>query len=190
MKIKEIIPFTNSIYLIEDLGIDTHQFISSILKDKELGEFSYSRNHGHQTIDYTVIKSNYQDIFNKIIPIADTIIKSWGINCSASLVKYWTNIDYNMGFGNSHSHINCILSGVFYSKIPDGCGKIIFERPDPQEYYYKSESPNEYSYKSFEFNPIENCALLFPAYIKHRIEQHYIKNNEFRVSTSFDFSFK
>jgi uncharacterized protein (TIGR02466 family) len=189
MIVKEIVPFVNSIYLVEDLQIDLHKFVSSILKDKEAGEFSYLRNNGYQTIDYTEVKSNYQDLFNNITLIADNIIKSWGIPGSATLVKYWTNIDYNMGFGNSHSHINCVLSGVFYSKVPDGCGKIIFERPDPQEYYYKTNTMNEYSFKTFEVQPVENCVLLFPAYMKHRIEQHYLKEGDFRVSTSFDFNF-
>ena len=80
------------------------------------------------------------------------------------------------------------MSGVFYVNVPEGSGNITFERPDNQECFFKADNRNPYSFATYTLPARENMLVLFPSFIKHRVEIHKIKNNEKRISIAFDYS--
>jgi uncharacterized protein (TIGR02466 family) len=106
------------------------------------------------------------------------------------MTKYWVNVDADNSYGLSHCHYNSLLSGVFYIQVPAGSGSIVFERPDHQEHCFKSDLVTPYTTQSFEIKPTENMLLLFPSFIKHRINLHQFNNTgDERISISFDYQY-
>jgi uncharacterized protein (TIGR02466 family) len=190
MFVRQLTPFVNSIYEIQDLQVNldlVNSKITDLLKQPELW---YLRNHGLQTYNLIEILPEFEEIFTNLTPVAQEIINSWGINHTVKLKLYFINVDRRYSYSASHLHANCILSGVFYTKIPKQSGNIVFERPDSQETYFKlhNGSSNPYSDKTYSITPHDNMALLFPPYLKHRVDLSLIDDNDSRISIAFDYS--
>jgi uncharacterized protein (TIGR02466 family) len=190
MIFNEITPFTNSLYQFLDVGVDIDELNRSIEQRLETHiDWIKRGDNRFKTPDCHLITSEFQDLFNKISPIACDIIKSWGITAPVGLKRYWIQVDHNDGYAHAHSHTNCLLSGVFYSSMPEGAGNIVFERPDPQEYYFKGYDTTPYSFKNYWIKPEENMALFFPSYIRHRVDFHKFTTNKKRIAIAYDYGF-
>lgn len=185
----EIQPFVNSIYAVEDLGINLSPIKSAIdlsLLDTELW---YERITGGQQTRNILLK-DFPDlalIFNQVTPLVVDIVRSWGITIPIKLKHFFINSDNAGSYTTSHCHYGSILSGVFYIQVPEQSGNITFERPDNQEHHFKGQELNAYSYAFFTIPPKENMLLMFPSFIKHRVELHKFNHNEKRISISFDY---
>jgi hypothetical protein len=144
---------------------------------------------GLQTTNFTVLEHNdLDDIFTYLRLLVDEISNIWGIDRKLKLTNYWINLDKKHSYMNPHYHTEGIISGVVYLKVPKNCGPIVFERPDIQEHYFEADQPTEYSFKNFSVNPKKNTVLLFPSYIKHRVEQNLTDDvDDQRISLSFNY---
>jgi len=76
------------------------------------------------------------------------------------------------------------LSGVFYVKVPQNSGDIIFHDPRPhisgapdQEYYYDA-------HPSLLYPSLEGDLLLFPSWLEHEVQEN--NSDEVRISISFN----
>jgi uncharacterized protein (TIGR02466 family) len=188
----EIQPFVNSIYAVENLGIDLTAIKSEI--DSSLYDSSLWFNRitdGKQTHNLSLTAfPNLQPIFSQIEPLIDHILKTWGVTIPVKLKHFLINIDEANTYTTSHCHYDSIISGVFYIQVPESSGNITFERPDNQEYMFKGQELTPYTYSFFTLPPSENMLLLFPSFIKHRVELHKFENTEKRISISFDYGAK
>lgn len=188
---REVQPFVNSIYEIHDLCLELEPIRNRVeeLLCTDCGWIN--RNTGKQTQNITSLEDPVIiPIFDKITPIVKSIFTSWGIQSDPKLNLYFINVDKFGGYSNSHSHINCALSGVVYVTIPENSGNIIFTRPDAQEYQFKVlGSNNPYTASAYTVTPRENMALLFPSFVKHTVEPHLFSPDDKRVSIAFDYTF-
>ena len=89
-----------------------------------------------------------------------------------------------------HSHPNCILSGVFYLKIPDSAPPIIFN--DPRDHYKYIQYPVKFGnprdmYKllpEYVINPTEGLILMWPSWLEHQVPSS--KCSEERIAVAFN----
>ena len=105
------------------------------------------------------------------------------------ICNMWVNINSYKDYNAEHSHAQCILSGVYYVKIPGPSGGIRFIHPGGDMMgcnwsdVEKSDS-NHYNSEHWTFDPKENILFLFPSWLKHNVLPHLGK--EERVSISFN----
>ena len=104
-------------------------------------------------------------------------------------VDGWTNINFPGSFNTSHTHPNCHLSGVFWIKVPDNSGDIIFEDPNNFNKFVELESytedfKNYFGCSRIMHSPEEGQIFIFPSYLVHMVD----KNNscEDRISYAFN----
>lgn len=103
----------------------------------------------------------------------------------------WANLHKQGQVTGEHSHcggaIKAHISSVFYFKKPEESGNIEFV--DPLEYIHKMTPAHQYDetngamYK--EINAKQFDLLLFPSWLKHRVQPN--KTNEDRVAISMNF---
>ena len=117
--------------------------------------------------------------------IATKIHRLWKISQSAELVNMWFNINKKDGYNISHFHPHCTMSAVFYAKVPENSGNIVFQRSDIQGHYFHSYEETPYTYDTFSFYPQEGMFLIFPSYLSHSVEPN--ESDEDRISLAFNF---
>lgn len=89
-----------------------------------------------------------------------------------------------------HAHPNCILSGVFYLKIPEIAPPIIFN--DPRDHYKYIQYPVKFGnprekYKllsEYVINPTEGMILFWPSWLEHQVPSS--KCSEERIAVAFN----
>ena len=85
---------------------------------------------------------------------------------------------------NHDPHSGTFMSGVFYVKCPEGCGKIRFYDPRPNintafdMRYYNDANTN------YWFAPVANTLIMFPAWLEHAVDPN--QSQEERISISFN----
>ena len=100
----------------------------------------------------------------------------------------WLNVNPPLSYNIPHVHPNCILSGVYYFKVPLNSGNLVLKHPS------QSKAFDEYNYKAYNcFNsalynitPIENKLYIFSNDLEHYVEPNY--SNDTRISVSFNLS--
>ena len=188
--VKELQPFLNPIYQVDNLLPDIKLLKSSVktMIDRP-ALWKPTASGGFQTDDLSeVFDDAYFELLSKVGSLVSQVGKSWNIPQQLELISYWTNIKYDKHFGVSHLHPNSIISGVFYVTVPFGSGGITFERPDNQELCFRVVDANAYSCKHFTIESKENMLLLFPSFMRHRIEVNKFQNaNDQRISISFNY---
>jgi uncharacterized protein (TIGR02466 family) len=102
----------------------------------------------------------------------------------------WTNINIPGSFNTSHNHPNCHLSGVFWIKIPDNSGDIVFDDPNNFNKFVEFQSYDEDFKNHFgcsrgiKHSPKEGQILIFPSYLEHMVD----RNNSFEDRISYAFN--
>jgi len=115
-------------------------------------------------------------------------------NVVQSIANTWVNINEKNHWNEWHLHPGATLSGVYYIKH-DGCvenGNILFKHPVNQFTYIITnhwpleliKKHNEVTSKEISFTPKSNMLLLFPSWLKHKVQVNL--KNESRISLSFN----
>ena len=107
-----------------------------------------------------------------------------------SIDNIWVNINGYKDSNKTHSHPQCILSGVYYVKTPKNSGNIFFNNTsdDVIQHSWQKNLFNNYNcYNSPEwFLPsLEGYIYLFPSWLKHYVEPNMNEKEE-RISLSFN----
>lgn len=104
-------------------------------------------------------------------------------------INMWVNINGKGNYNVVHNHgpyKGTVLSGVFYVKCPESCGKIKFY--DPRNFL--TDAPDMEYYNDGDtywyFEPSENKLLLFPAWLYHSVDPN--QSDEDRISVAFNVS--
>jgi uncharacterized protein (TIGR02466 family) len=177
--------FFTSVYSTE-LDINIDQLVSLALEQSYIDRQKCT---GKQTNNFLLYDHpQIIPLFKDIQIFVNEITERWGIAKKLKVKNYWFNIHEKGHYGNSHYHREGIISGVLYLKSPQDCGKIVFERTDLQEHYFEADNVTEYSYKNYSYEPKVGRLLLFPSYLKHRIESNNTKDDDDkRISLSFNY---
>jgi uncharacterized protein (TIGR02466 family) len=111
-------------------------------------------------------------------------------NCNFKIDAMWININQKGNYNACHDHPGSILSGVFWVKSSDNCGKLTFHSKSSfMEYELIKNIDDDIAksfnyYEEFEFTPIEGSLVIFPAHLMHDVEPN--DSDEDRISISFN----
>jgi uncharacterized protein (TIGR02466 family) len=168
---------------------------------KKLSDFSnkiFDKQKGRNVSNFGGFQSNdlkiEEPVLNSLIKeielnsniINDTILK---INSRLSLKNIWININKFKDFNIIHNHPFSKLSGVFYIKIPENSGDLLFANETEIGCFIKNEDIiefNNYNSSTWSIKPEENVLYLFPSWLNHYVKPNL--SNEKRISISFNLS--
>ena len=137
---------------------------------------------GYQGIDFDRF---YPDFSNHAIKSMPTKILSDQLT-----VKSWINFNYKGHFNIKHQHFNpnIVLSGVYYFKVPEKGGKIIFHDPRTPlirigKDFQMFGDQNEYN-GNYMIEPKDNMIIFFPSWFEHSVQSS--RSDEPRISIEFN----
>lgn len=109
------------------------------------------------------------------------------VDKSLSIEQSWINIfkDQDLIGIHEHGYQPNTLSGVYYHKAPNGCGRISFKSPNPFVISFPHQSEDYFNL--FNVEPEEGLILLFPSWLLHKVEPN--RCGEPRCSLAFNISF-
>ena len=175
-----------------DLDIKKLQPFCNEYQQKDTGRI-FSNVGGYQSKDLSLADEALQPLIKEINTHSSKFAKEFINNNEQVLSNMWININSYKDINKSHSHPGVDISGVYYVKTPDNCGKLVFENPaiDVFAYYQinllsnEPKAYNEYNSPTWWKDAIENHLLLFPSWLKHYVDANLNKTEE-RISISFN----
>lgn len=106
-------------------------------------------------------------------------------NKSAKIKCSWINIAEKGSRHDIHSHPGYDIAGVYYFRVSESQGGIIFNNPNPL--VYNCNFPEgQMTPMSMEIIPLDGDLFLFPAWLQHGTRAN--KTDDPRVSISFNIS--
>ena len=156
------------------------------LRDKEKTGRNASNRGGWQSQPFPIDGGDvFQDLLINIISNIPSFKKNIDVKCDA-----WVNINPSGSFNVKHCHPNCHVAGVFWIKIPENSGDIVFISPhdftsfiEMHSYTDKFKEDTNY-YHNYSLPATEGSLLLFPSHLQHKVEEN--KSDEDRISMSFN----
>jgi uncharacterized protein (TIGR02466 family) len=153
-----------------------------------------SNRMGWQSFGYT------QDLFPRIFkPIIDEIDKNVldyykfiGVEKLVQVKQFWINVNRRNSYNIEHTHPGSVASGTFYLKVPKNSGNIVFCRNDGCENTwegYPGKGKSVESWSHFSWTPKENQLILFPPWLKHRVDPNITDDeDDSRISIAFNYT--
>ena len=171
-----------------DLDIKKIQLLCNEHHQNNQGNF-VSNIGGYQSYSLMYYPTDLRPLIDEIESHSNKFSEEF-LSTKQVLSNIWININRYKDSNKSHFHAGADISGVYYVKTPDDCGKIAFEHPaiDVLDYYYSPEPSkefNEYNSQIWWKPAVENRLYLFPSWLKHHVEPNLNKTEE-RVSISFN----
>jgi len=107
-------------------------------------------------------------------------------NLDLPITGCWANKATKLQGHHMHSHLNCILGGVFYL-TSHSSGETVFEIPNewfknvPSTFRFVDDTVAGFNFK---IPPKKSTLLIFPAHLRHSVLA--LKENETRYTVSFN----
>ena len=123
-------------------------------------------------------------IYNNVNYVSKKYFK---LDKSLSISDLWFNINRYKDNNNKHIHPCSLLSGVFYSKIPENSGNIKFFNSESAEIFFSGVDMmeyDEYNSSTYLLNSANSFLHIFPGFLNHSVEPNL--SNEERISFSFN----
>lgn len=182
--------FEHLIPVIEDLcqkGEKIASRDSSAKKWSTVGGWN-SRDNLHENPDFFSLR-------DKIIIFSENAFKHMAVadDYEPAIKDMWAVINKPGDYNSSHVHSRNYLSGVFYLKVPENSGSLIFYDPRAQaEIISPPKKKNEPIGLSHwgNWDPKENDLILFPAYLRHGVETNNSKEDRIVVSFNIIYQMK
>lgn len=181
----------------QKLNLDLTKLQNHILQFKKQDPRGvvFSNQNGWQGKPQNIcLKENF-DLFREINSYIKGFNTMLDLTYDLKLLEYWYNINYHCSFNMAHTHIQSnknIMTGVFYVKVPEKSGNIIFHNADKLRQvsydFGNVKSYNCYSSSRYIQVPEENMLFLFPSSLEHFVEPN--NNTEERISISFNYGYK
>ena len=170
-----------------DLDIKKIQLLCNEHHQNNQGNF-VSNVGGYQSYNLMYYPTDLRPLIDEIESHSNKFSEEF-LSTKQVLSNIWININRYKDSNKSHFHAGADISGVYYVKTPDDCGKIAFEHPaiDVLDYYSLEPSKefNEYNSKTWWKPVVENTLYLFPGWLKHYVQPNLNKTEE-RISISFN----
>ena len=147
---------------------------------------------GYQTND---IKDEpvFQPLLDIIEKVGKEFAKELGITDNLKIDNYWVNINNFKDAHSLHNHPGCVLSGVFYVKVPEKAGPIAFAHPASSviPLYFNKHIKHFTAYNSsfWKIDPRDNQLLMFPSWLEHSVEPNMNPIEE-RITIAFNLTSK
>lgn len=175
----------------EDLNIDNdkiEKFCYKQMDDDPNGRIISNRG-GWQSNDLFTsttpeLKELTDIISSRFIDLAFKM--NYNINCPVG--NFWININKKNSHNVPHIHPRTLLTSVYYVKVPENSGNIIFHRTihNYEEYVkdYMISKYNEYNSSTYTFVPKKGKLLIFPSWLEHEVEPN--ETDLERISIAFN----
>lgn len=182
--------FATAIYS-EFFDIDLDALESACLSTmKQMNSRVRSNRGGWQSSDvqddmFFITSSLAECIKKSVDKFTDTL----GLH-DVNLDNMWININGKNHYNAPHTHPAAVISGVFYVRVPEDSGNIVFMHPAlnllERDWSKRQNRDTGHNSETFMMQPKENLLLLFPSWVNHSVESN--QNDENRISISFNFS--
>lgn len=128
--------------------------------------------------------------------LVDVIMEETGLILDAYRIKrdshyitgMWANITSPNRRHNTHTHQNCLFSGVVYIRTPKNCGRTLFFSPQHLTTALAPEliEPNELNAQTFVF-PIEKGRMvIWQSHLPHAVDNGNADEDEDRIVVAFN----
>ena len=127
------------------------------------------------------------ELVKDILYYGNIFFKNFNYEKELELINIWVNINRYKDCNIDHVHPFSKISGVFYVKVPENSGNLVFTNPHPIENYLNTDiltDFNKFNSSTFIIPGEENSLYLFPSWFKHRVNINSSK--EERISISFN----
>jgi uncharacterized protein (TIGR02466 family) len=168
--------------------IDTEALKSKILSLKQSSGGVIASNQGGWHSKPSSAHSDYfmKALEEKAVETASQLHSAYGISSAAKIQSYWFNVNEKYNYNASHHHLGLgvTLSGCFYVEAPENSGALVLERPmscGTDEWNVETE----YSLDKFYLQPAVGRFVLFPAGLRHQVQQNL--SDKPRISVAFNF---
>ena len=154
---------------------------------KKVKSHNVSNKGGWQSPRLTGKHPPLNNLFKEILRVGGDYQKRIAYKDPLKILSLWVNINGHKDYNMAHIHHDSVISGSFYLKSTDSA--IVFEHPcsSIMEYdwapCYLTEY-NRYNSAAWTIKPIANQLLMFPGWLKHRVESNLGKED--RISISFN----
>tara|TARA_R110000823_G_scaffold308438_1_gene432049 strand:- start:138 stop:728 length:591 start_codon:yes stop_codon:yes gene_type:complete len=145
---------------------------------------------GWQSPDLPLELPAIKSLINKIEGHSSNFASSIINNNMQFVINMWMNINEFKEGNRTHCHPHSDISGVYYVKTPENCGRITLEHPLKQTLDFadtpaKVQNFNEYNSPEWWLPPVEDTLYLFPSWLNHFVEPNMNTTTE-RISISFN----
>ena len=174
----------------KDLNLNTNELAQNIINwsNQDEGLKKTNVDGWHSTTDMHQ-KPEYKPLVNELFMMMQEIWKEEYLDREPLLGNMWANINPPGGYNRPHVHPNSTFRGVYYVKCPPNCGQLVCKDPRPGIQTHmptrKKGQPPKHLWREVHIEPIENRAIIFPAWLWHAVEPN--KSNDIRISVSFNF---
>lgn len=143
-----------------------------------------SNRQGWNSSERAVLRMpTFAPLHNEIRLVCVSAFEQMGLQNPPFELESWVNVNDRGGFNFQHSHYG-MISGVFYLRVPEGSGNIVFRDPRPGVEASYLKGPGINSFQDFPIKPQAGMLLLFPSWLHHRVEPH--ENDIPRISIAFN----
>lgn len=99
----------------------------------------------------------------------------------------WANINIPNTYQEYHVHPSSVFSCVYYPKVPEGSGSIVFENPTLPDMMpvLNIKERNDLSFERVAYTPEAGTLLIFRSFIRHCVREG--TNTEPRISIALNF---
>jgi|TARA_R110002020_G_scaffold327228_1_gene543103 uncharacterized protein (TIGR02466 family) len=154
---------------------------------KKVKSHTNSNRGGWQSPRLTGKHPPLNDLFKEILRVAGDYQKKIAYRDPLKLLSVWININGYKDYNMAHIHHDSVISGTFYLKPTNTA--IVFEHPcsSIMEYDwapFRLSEYNRYNSAGWTIQPTANQILMFPGWLRHRVEQNLSK--DYRISMSFN----
>lgn len=199
LKMKTKLLFPTPVWIQDECGIDLNKLTEfCYFVEKEDPEGRHATNDGgwqsHDFVDSVMKDNPLSEIRQKIYELAYAACDQWGYQYySLKMTNLWININRKGHSNLMHTHPGCILSGVYYAKVPECCaGALSFVR-DFREQHLKESWGNAANFSKwdedmnmdeYDVYPEADKMVLFPSWMPHVVSRSSSDGD--RVSLSFN----
>jgi uncharacterized protein (TIGR02466 family) len=106
----------------------------------------------------------------------------------ANIEGIWLNINTPGSSNGTHIHTDSILSGIYYVRVPEDSGDLVFQNNLTQAYINGTflKEDTDITKPSAHYKPVEGAVIIFPSWIPHYV----LANNSDKDRISIAFNFK
>jgi uncharacterized protein (TIGR02466 family) len=189
MRLENWFPTTIYYGLCNDINIDELINYSYYLKNQSQGRVTTNQN-AWQSLDLNLSLDVLQPLLKQATKHFQILHKELGYknNLKSIIDNMWININPPGGLTRTHTHVDNILSGVFFLKVRKDCGRLVFPHPLPHAlYHFHHKTVEIYNEKNSNFCyhiPQVGKIILFPSFAQHFVETNL--SNEDRISIAFN----
>lgn len=167
-------------YLLTNEKYQAEDYLEKI-EELYASEKSVSKSNaggGWQSRDNLHQEPIFREFVNNILLkyIASDILKTYNID-KFKLQSMWANVNGKNSFNYHHTHEG-YLSGVFYLKVPQNSGRLVFTNPNIRSENHPIRTSN------YPISPQQLACIVFPSWLEHYVEPN--ESNDTRVSISFN----